>query len=297
MRAARVWAQAKINVWLHVLGPMPDGYHEIATLFQRVELADDIIVRVGDAKSRTLHSSGPRLPADGLGPDDRNLAYRAAEEFHAHTGWPRGFSIELTKHIPVGGGLGGGSADAGAVLRALNELAPERLDSDAIQAIAASLGADVPFFASEFASAIGTGRGDRLAESGVELPDATVLLAIPPFGVSTPDAYGWLREFGTYHRQPHGSSVDASHATGPTWKALDLGNTFEGVVEAHHPELRDLRARLSEAGASVARLSGSGSTVFGLFEGSAPSARDLKLDALIIPTKTASRVVQVEVLE
>lgn len=296
MRRARVSAQAKVNLWLEVGEPDGRGYHKIGTLFQRIDLADEIIVRTSNEESRTLVCGGPLLPAGGLGPGKKNLAYRAAEEYSAHTGWPRGFAIEVTKHIPVGGGLGGGSSDAGAVLRALNALAPAPLDPDALHAIAAKLGADVAFLASEHVRAIGRGRGDQLVPFPLPLPDADVLLVVPSFGISTADAYRWIDAANRPPKSP-GASPTGLQYSGSPWTAFGLRNDFEPVVEARHPELRAFRERLTAAGATLARLSGSGSTVFGVFEGRAPAPDALGLDALVIATRTASRVVQVEVLE
>ena len=123
MRAARVLAQAKINLLLRV-GPRDQaGYHQIVTVFQRIDLADEVLVRVGGSV-RTLDCTGPRLPSRGLGAPEDNLAYRAAVAYAERAKWLRGFSVELTKNIPTGGGLGGGSSDAGAVLRALDALDP-----------------------------------------------------------------------------------------------------------------------------------------------------------------------------
>ena len=297
MRVARVLAQAKINVWLHVLGPRPDGFHEINTLFHRLDLADEILVRASDAASRSLHVSGPRLPAEGLGPETKNLAYRAAEEFHARAGWPRGFEIHLTKNIPVGGGLGGGSADAGAVLRALNAVAPRPLDDAQLHAIASSLGSDIPFFVSEEVAAVATGRGEALRGGLSGMPRADVLLVVPSFAISTADAYRWLRESGLYQATHDRRASASTRALRRPWSALDLGNTFESVVEQRHPELRGYRTTLTRTGATIARLSGSGSTVFGLFESGASAVQEIGPDAIVIPTRTAEHVVQVEVQE
>ena len=293
MPTAHVLAQAKVNIWLHVLGPRPDGFHEVQTLFQRLELADAITIRASNAKSRSLDVSGPRLPSEGLGLATKNLAYRAAEEFHAHTGWPRGFEIHLTKNVPVGAGLGGGSSDAGAILRALNAMAPEPLDDDALHATARSLGSDVPFFVTGHVAAMAVGRGEALSDGYPAMPQADVLLVVPSFPIATAVAYRWLRESGRYHVARGGPSAPASRP----WGSLDHGNTFEAVVEAKHPVLRDYRERLSSAGATIARLSGSGSTVFGLFDSEAPLEQTLDIDADIIRTRTAKSVVPVEVRE
>jgi 4-diphosphocytidyl-2-C-methyl-D-erythritol kinase len=128
VREATVRAQAKINLYLRVLAREDGGYHQLETLMQRLALGDRVRVRVGPGVAgRTLDCRGPALPPGGLGPVERNLAYRAAVAFAEATGWPDAFAIAVEKEVPVGGGLGGGSADAGAVLRCLNALAPEAL--------------------------------------------------------------------------------------------------------------------------------------------------------------------------
>src|ERR671923_2093268 len=147
-REARVLAQAKINLFLRVLAREASGYHSIETLFLRLDLGDVVRVRVGSGVERAVHCHGPVCPADGLGPAERNLAYRAAVAYADATGWPRSFAIDIEKNIPVGGGLGGGSADAGAVLRLLDAMAPRPAGPGLVE-LAASLGADVPFMTIE----------------------------------------------------------------------------------------------------------------------------------------------------
>lgn len=295
-REARVLAQAKINVFLHV-GPISDGrFHVLATWFQRIDLADVVTVRVHDHAEESLRITGPALPAGGLGPDAENLAMRAAVAFRDRSGgWPRGFSIEIEKHIPVGGGLGGGSADAGAVLRALNALAPVPLSRDFYDWTALGLGSDVPFLASGMVRALGLGRGEQLTEYPVPSPASAVVLVIPPFGIATADAYRWLDESGT---RQFLSAVPVFPPDQDIWKRFaGLGNDFEPVVEARHPFIGVARRRLEECGASLARMSGSGSTVFGVFPGTPPTAAELGLDAKIIHTRTSDSVVAVEVRE
>src|SRR3982751_6289548 len=134
-RVARVRAQAKINLFLRVLARESSGYHQIETLFCRLALGDDVTVRVG-VRGRSLDCNGA-LPSEGLGPVEQNLAWRAAVAYADAASWPIDFAIEIEKRIPVGGGLGGGSADAGAVLRALDALAPSPLAPQALLDIAA----------------------------------------------------------------------------------------------------------------------------------------------------------------
>ena len=287
MRVAKVAAQAKLNLVLRVFEREATGYHKIFTVFHRIDLADDIVVRAGGSV-RTLDSSGPRLPSAGLGPPEDNLAYRAALEYATRKGgsWPRGFAIEVTKRIPVGAGLGGGSADAGAVLRALNALAPDPMTDEELWITACGLGSDVPFLAMDYPAAQGTDRGTQLIAIP-PLPESSVIIAVPSFGIRTADAYRWLdedREQSGWQPQPQ----------------LDVrlgANDFQPVIEQRHPELRRIRERFQDKGARMALLAGSGSCVFALFDDLSPTFSEPGIDAEIIATQTSARVVQVEVLE
>ena len=284
MAVARVPAQAKVNLFLRILGREPSGYHQIETLFQRISLADQVTVRTG-VVGQTLDCAG----AD-VGPVEQNLAWRAAMAFHeAAGGWPGGFAIEITKEIPVGGGLGGGSADAGAVLRALNALAPRALPDETLFAIARTLGADVPFLTSTTPTAIGLVRGDVV----VACPpphERDLLLLVPPFSVSSRDAFGW---YAAAHagdaRKPSrlatpvsgvalatieaALAVQAPRSGAPavdrefSWRdiAALAGNDLQDVVCEHHPEICRAIALLRAAGAPLAQMTGSGSTVYGVF--------------------------------
>lgn len=154
--AARVEAQAKINLSLRILAQEKSGYHQLETLFARIDLADTVEV--------ALDTSRQELVVEGaeVGPAEQNLAFRAAVAFLDATGWATGFRIRIVKRIPAGGGLGGGSADAGAVLRILNHLAPHPLSAAALPTVAVRLGADVPFLAAEAPMALAWGRGERM---------------------------------------------------------------------------------------------------------------------------------------
>ena len=307
-RVSRVQAQAKVNLHLHVYSePDAAGYHDLFTSFQRIDLADDVVVRSGGG-SRSLDVSGPRVPDGGLGPVEKNLAYRAALAFieHPKVTMARGFAIELTKRIPVGGGLGGGSADAGAVLRALNAIAPKPLAAWDLAEIGATLGSDVAFFATEFVTAMGLGRGEQIFPFSTTPPAAPVALIVPNFGVATKDAYAWLdhdRPTDNHERVPDGVGGVGAF-TG--WKAMgSLGNDFEPVVEKRHPVLREFRDLLTGSGAVLSRLAGSGSSVFGIFDvlsWTTLDHDDLALEVAgrggdVIHTRTSARVVEVEVLQ
>ena len=289
--SARVAAQAKINLFLDVLEREPNGYHAIETAFLRIDLADDVTIR--EAPGRSLVVSGPGLPPGGLGPVEKNLAYRAALAYIDAAGWPTGFEIELLKRIPTGAGLGGGSADAGAVLRALDALSPRPLGAR-LADIAAPLGADVAFMAIEEPMALASGRGERLKPIPPLEPRA-IVLAVPPFAIATADAYAWLDADRTALSIPAPTAMAASLAT---WEdaAAAAHNDFSAVVARRHPETAGLSGRLQSAGASIALLAGSGSTVFGIFN-RPPDVASLELDASVrvITTWTSDRVERVTV--
>jgi 4-diphosphocytidyl-2-C-methyl-D-erythritol kinase len=285
-REARVAAQAKVNLALRVLARESSGYHQLETLFLRLALADDVVVRVG-VRGRSLDVRG----AD-LGAPERNLAWRAAVAYGDATGWPEGFAVEVEKRIPVGGGLGGGSADAAAVLRALDALSPRPLGAGGVLALAGALGSDVPFLAGDRAYALAWGRGERLLALPT-LPERAAILVVPPFGVATGEAYGWLAaERGDASPFPwtHDARVLA------TWDgaASISANDFEGPVFARHPALRAaLDVLRALPGVAVARMSGSGSTLFGILGADdEASGRPVALprDWGVVRTRTASRV-------
>jgi 4-diphosphocytidyl-2-C-methyl-D-erythritol kinase len=289
--SARVAAQAKINLFLDVLERDASGYHALETAFLRIDLADDVTVR--DATGRSLDVTGPALPAGGLGPAEKNLAFRAAAAYADATGWPSGFAIELVKRIQTGAGLGGGSADAGAVLRALDALSPRPLGGRLTE-IAATLGADVPFMTIDEPMALGSGRGDRVKPIRSLEPRA-IVLAVPPFAISTADAYAWLDADRAAQSEPSRPSPVEPLAT---WQdaAASAHNDFAAVVARRHPEIAGLTERFQAAGASIALLAGSGSTVFGIFD-APPDVASIGLDASVraITTWTSDRVDRVTI--
>ena len=301
---ARVVAQAKINLFLRVLARDASGYHQLETLFCRLELGDLVTVRVTSGPS-SLDCAGPMLPAAGLGPVEQNLAWRAAAAFRAAANWPLGVAIEIDKRVPVGGGLGGGSADAGAVLRALNTLAPHPLPAARVQAIAAGLGADVPFVASEHALAFGWGYGEQL-EPLSALPPRDCWLFCLHEGVRTADAYRWLDESRAGRPERHRSRADSLGVRLWTQVAQLASNDFEAVVSPRVPRvgevlqlLREPAGRAPSGDSTIALLCGSGSTVACLPEtairGDAPVAT--RAGERVVRTRTALRVAPVEWLE
>lgn len=301
MRAARVNAQAKINLVLRMLARETSGYHQLETLFCRLALGDVVTVRATTG-ARSLRCTGARLPAAGLGPAEENLAWRAAAEYARHAHWPGGFSIEIEKRIPVGGGLGGGSADAGAVLRALNSLSPAPLSPTALLQVAASLGADVPFLTQDAAVlALGWGRGERLLALPT-LPLRGCLLFCPETAVATRDAYAWLDECAP-SRAPTVIDVAALNR----WETIAAiaHNDFEDVVGERVPAvaaalaaLRTPEARLLVGDDAIVHMSGSGSTVFAIHaRQNEPAWRSDEPGVSVIRTTTAESVAPVEFLD
>lgn len=295
-RGGRTLAQAKINLSLRVLGKQPDGYHSIETVFLRVNLGDDVRVHVRE-KTRTLRCGVMREQ-----PESENLAFRAAELYANETGWPHGFEIVIKKRIPIGGGLGGGSADAAAVLRILNAIAEKPVSSEKLRSFGFKLGSDVPFLASDYSMALGWGRGEKLL--GLPpLPARDVYLFFPPFGVDTGEAYRLLDESRS------GASSEAPELTAEMFEDWESAarhsvNDFEPVIRKRYPVIDQLLKRADRYDLFY-RLSGSGSTVFkipGVTRTGIEPASDLP--ALSLPegtkgvvTRTADSVVPVEILD
>jgi 4-diphosphocytidyl-2-C-methyl-D-erythritol kinase len=289
---ARVAAQAKVNLLLHVLAREATGYHQLETLFCRLTLADAVTVRVTRG-TRALECIG----AD-VGPVEQNLGYRAAVAYIEARGWPAGFEIAIEKRIPVGGGLGGGSADAGAVLRALAALDPTPIAEPALLTLAGRLGADVPFLTSAAPTALAWGRGDRLL--AVPAPAVrSVVLYRPPFAVNTAQAYGWLAETRGAAAAP-ARAIECGALTDWSWLAAHAVNDFEGPVGARHPVLLAALAALGGvSGIAIARMSGSGSVLFGVIDPTADAAAVAKaaesaLGDAVLLTATAASVAPVE---
>jgi len=259
---ARVRAFAKINRSLEVLGVRADGFHELRTVFQSIALHDTLAIRAVPGAFQ-LTCDDPGCPADRS-----NLVWRAAEQVWkaaGRRGVPRDVSIQLTKRIPLQAGLGGGSSDAAAALRAFGRL--WRVKPDHLRAIGSSLGADVPYFF-EGGTVLGLDRGDLLFPL-VDAPRAWVVLVIPSFGVSTKDAFAWF-----------------DRDVGPKRPALRAINDLQAVVAKRHPEIGRLVRALERAGAQHAAMTGAGSAVFGLF-----STRTAAQRAASLLSKRGSRTI------
>jgi 4-diphosphocytidyl-2-C-methyl-D-erythritol kinase len=252
-------AHAKINLDLRVLGTRADGFHELRTVFQAIALHDVI---------ECIPREGPfaiECDTAGVPLDPGNLVWKAADALWRalrRTGPLRDVAVRLVKQVPLQAGLGGGSADAAATLLALAAAWRVPVKPAQLTDIAATLGADVPFFLSG-GTALGLGRGDEVYPLA-DLPRHWIVLLIPGFGVSTADAYGW---YDSERDAGHASVRDPQYVPGP-WpsRAAQMINDLEAPIARRHPEIDQMKALLRRAGAVAAAMSGSGSTVFGLFQ-------------------------------
>jgi 4-diphosphocytidyl-2-C-methyl-D-erythritol kinase len=263
-----VKAFAKINLTLRVLGAREDGYHSLRTVFQSLALHDTLTFHAARGAFR-IGCDDPRCPTDRA-----NLVWPAAEAVWraaGRRGRPRDVTVRIVKRIPLQSGMGGGSSDAAAAIRGLAAFWRIDLPRERRQAIAARLGADVPFFL-EGGTALGLDRGDVLFPL-IDQPPTWVTLAIPSFGVSTEEAFRWFDESAGGagrggHRPPR--ALRHGRGDGPlAWpRALpesELSNDLQPPVARRHPEVARLSASLRTHGARYAAMSGSGSAVFGLF--------------------------------
>jgi 4-diphosphocytidyl-2-C-methyl-D-erythritol kinase len=257
-----VRALAKINLHLAVHARRPDGYHDLTTVFQAIALCDRVTVGPNDGPFALVGGNAEARP------DSTNLVWRAADLLANELGRGlAGVRIVLDKAVPTQSGLGGGSADAMATLRALRAFWGVTVADDVIERLGARLGADVAFFA-RGGTALGTGRGDQLSWLP-DFPDHHVAIVRPPFGVPTAAAYGWLaaeRAAGV----PAMGQAAWPRDSDEWWSRLpSLANDFEPVVARRHPEIQDAVRQLDAAGATLAAMSGSGSAVVALFESEA----------------------------
>lgn len=258
----------KINLGLHITARREDGYHEIETLFYPVRgLCDavELLVEPGRNENPVCDDDGPVVfSSSGLVvdcPTDQNLCVRAFRMLR--DAWPERFwhtvRLHLHKHIPFGAGLGGGSADATAVLQGVNELFGLGLSTEELTPYAARLGSDTAFFLHD-TPMIGTGRGERLEPfPELDLSGWWLQLVKPPVGISTAEAYAAITP-----REPSVPLVETLRLPVETWRGR-LVNDFAEPLGHRYPVLREVEAELYRRGAAYAALSGSGSTLFGLF--------------------------------
>ncbi len=247
----------KINLALNVEGILPNGYHNVKMIMQEITLCDEISLTFGKS-GVSLSCSNLQIPTDS-----KNIAYRAAEMFYEKTGIADGVHIHIEKVIPTEAGLGGGSADGAAVFKAMNEHYGCPLSEKQLLDLGASLGADVPFCIMG-GTALAQGIGEVLTpiESKVK---TDVLIVKPPVGISTPWAYKRLDEVG-FEPVDVDKVKDALEGSNVADLCACMSNVFETVALKSYPEIAQIKADMLELGASGAMMSGSGPSVFGIFE-------------------------------
>ncbi len=274
--AVKLTVGCKLNLHLNITGVLDNGYHSLETLFHYLPAPSDTMEIEPGAPGEGLRLFCPGFPE--LETKDNILA-RTYELFSAQCGARYDINVTLHKNIPMGAGLGGGSADAAALLTWLNNRGDgeNHLDAEALMTVAARLGADVPFFVyigknKDARAAWGRGIGEKLTPTKItELTGLHLLLVFPPVGVSTPWAYrAWdnlapeQRSFDAFFAPEHLTSAEPEDKY-PHAQALRLYNSFEAAVFPGYAELRRIKERLLCDGAAAALMSGSGSTIFGLF--------------------------------
>ncbi len=297
MTTVSVACPAKLNLFLRILAREDSGYHQIETLFQAVGLFDRVDARssvsgISISVDRSEPAPGAGDMIGDLGDPDENTVMKAARAFFAATGMEPAVSLALTKRIPAGTGLGGGSSDAAGTLVALNLLHASPLGRAEMIETAGQVGADVPFFCAGHPTALAWGRGDRLLPSPPP-PAAHAVLAIPHDRVSTAAAYS---EASAGLALPAAPRL-LGRFESSDWRRLAAfqSNDFERAVFARHPRLAEVRSALDGGGALIARLTGSGSAVYGIFarqHDAHSAARRIKANeavaaALVVPTLTA----------
>lgn len=253
-----LWAPAKINLSLHVVGKRADGYHELVTWMQKLALYDEIRLQLTSSPGIFLDCATSGVPSD-----HSNLAWKAADTFIRRSCRfrDRGIHIDLQKNIPAAAGLGGGSSDAGTVLRGLNKLCDFEFSEQQMVDMARLLGADVPLFAVEHSAVLARGVGD-IMEPVPSLDNYTYILVNPNFEVSTK----WVFETFALTRETENSILAGFRKDESSSLSLkNMHNDLERITSGKFPEIEQMKKHLLKAGASAAMMSGSGPTVFGLF--------------------------------
>src|SRR6202790_1433357 len=268
MKSILVPAYAKVNLCLDILARRTDGYHELRTIFQTIGLRDTLALELSQNDRIDLRIIGNSALAREPGRD--NLVYRALDELRRELRLKQGLRAVLTKRIPVGRGLGGGSSDAAAALIALLRLSGKRIEAARLAEIASQLGADVPFFL-RGGRALGVSRGDEIYPLPDISRDSVVVVSPCDIAVPTRDAYRWLARRLT--KRPNPSKLWRFCALCWSPQGGALSNDFEAAVFPRYSRLAEIKRELLRQGAAEASLAGSGSAVFGIFRNLAKARR------------------------
>lgn len=267
-------AFAKLNLTLDVLSRREDGYHDIRSVEQTISLRDDVVLNVGTGRKWALHCYQERvrdgaedmeLATEGYPQDAENLAWRAAEVFFDRTGHdPKGLEIFINKRIPMQAGLGGGSADAAAVLRALNRHYGAPLSIGALSELGFSIGADVPFCVM-CGTALVEGRGERITKLP-DVPEIFFVVCKPDFSISTSELYRAIDGEFIEKRPDHKAMIANLQKGDLLGVGGSLRNVFEPLVMKEHFDVNYIKSMMFTYGAYGAQMTGSGSAVFGVYD-------------------------------
>lgn len=251
-------AFAKLNLTLDVLGKREDGYHDLQSVMQTISIRDDVEIDIGTGKPWKLLCS-----MEGIPTDETNLAWKAAKIYcDTMKKDPNGIEIRITKRIPSGAGMGGGSADAAAVLRALNRHYGNPLSIFALAELGAQVGSDVPF-CTLCGTAMVEGRGERLRKLP-DMPDCIFVVVKPDFSVSTPELYQKIDNVAI-PKHPDNRAMESALLAGDLEKVVEnIYNVFDPVVTEDHLELNYIKSLFRQYGAAGYQMTGSGSAVFAI---------------------------------
>lgn len=251
-------AYAKLNLTLDILGKREDGYHDIKSVMQTISLRDDIQIDLGTGNPWAIHCDKEGVPTD-----ETNLCWKAAKAFFDTIGQdPDGLEIFITKRIPMQAGLGGGSADAAAVLRALNRHYNMPLSLLALAELGSTVGSDVPFCVL-CGTAVVEGRGERIRKLP-DMPECIFVVCKPDFSVSTPELYAVIDEKQIANRPDSAAMESAILAGDLDAIAHTVCNVFDPIVTEGHPELNYIKSIMNTYGGVGYQMTGSGSAVYGI---------------------------------
>jgi len=243
-------AHAKINLYLKILDKLPNGYHNIFTVMQKISLCDNIKININQSETQNINI----ICENKNIPDDKtNTAYKAAQLFLEYTKIISDISIKIEKKIPSQAGLGGGSSDAASVLSGLNEYYNFILSKKELLEISAKIGADVPFFVSEANCAVCEGIGEIITPINIDLSDFYCLIVKPVYNISTKQAY---EDFDKFINSKHQNNTDITKY---------IHNDFSNLIFSQNNNIKEIKDLLIKSNAAAAELSGSGSAVFGIF--------------------------------
>jgi len=268
LQSLNLLSPAKINLRLEILSKRPDNYHEIRTIFHKISIFDEISFKKTSGNEVHLTVDNPDIPKDNT-----NLAVKAANLLFSYAGIKPGIIIDIKKNIPSGAGLGGGSSNAAITLKSLNRLLNLNISEQILAELAVKLGADVPFFLTDSSTAYATGIGEKI--KSIQTQNKLWFLVIfPGFTVSTAWAYNAINKYNLLTKSTKNNIIYNYTLDINTVKSL-LYNDFESVVNKRHAEIPEIKKKLLKTGAQGALMSGSGSSVFGIFpdKASAEKAR------------------------